>query len=91
MSLSGMFTSCQTAKETDDLAPLLCAGGALPKLPDRQKLQVVELVARLPDATLEQLRRAIEKRLQAQVSVSIVWNILDMLDLTLKKSSAVRG
>jgi transposase len=78
-------------KETGDLSPLPHAGGALPKLTDRQKLQVAELVARLPDATLEQLRRAIEKRLRVQVSVSTVWNVLDVLDLTLKKSPAVRA
>lgn len=78
-------------KEMGDLSPLPHAGGARSKLTDRQKLKVAELVARMPDATLEQLRRAIEKRLRVQVSVGTVWNVLDVLELTLKKSPAARG
>jgi transposase len=77
--------------KTGDLSPLPHAGGARSKLTDRQKLKVAELVAQMPDATLEQLRRAVEKRLRVQVSVSTVWNVLDVLDLTLKKSPAARA
>jgi transposase len=78
-------------RETGDLSPLPHGGGARSKLTDRQKLTVADLVAKTPDATLEQLRQAIHQRLHIEVSVGTVWNVLALLDLTLKKSPAARA
>lgn len=74
--------------ERRDLSPLPHGGGASPKLREEQKLVIVDLVAAEPDATLEELRQKINKKLHIEVSMGTVWNVLDSLGLTRKKRPA---
>jgi transposase len=75
-------------QERGNLSPLPHGGGARPKMSEEKKLKVVDLVARAPDATLAELRQEIKKRLRVEVSIGTVWNLLDSLGLTRKKSPA---
>ncbi len=75
-------------QERGDLSPLPHGGGARPKMSEEKKLKVVELVAKAPDATVAELRQEIKKRLRVEVSLGTVWNLLDSLGLTRKKSPA---
>jgi transposase len=75
-------------QERGNLLPLPHGGGARPKMSEEKKLKVVDLVARAPDATLAELRQEIKKRLRVEVSIGTVWNLLDSLGLTRKKSPA---
>jgi transposase len=74
--------------ERGDLSPLPHGGGARPKLSEEKKRKVVALVARVPDATLAELREEIKKRLRIKVSRGTVWNLLDSLGLPRKKRPA---
>jgi transposase len=72
----------QRRRERDSLAPLP------PKLPDNSKLkerelaELVDLIARRPDMTLEELAAA----LSTKVSVATVFRAAEKLKLSLKKS-----
>src|SRR5262245_4030686 len=78
-------------QERGDLSPLPHGGGARPKLSEEKKEKVVALVAKVPDATLAELRGEIKKQLRLEVSMGTVWNLLDALRLTRKKRPAARG
>lgn len=71
-----------------DLSPRPHGGGAHPKLSEEKRLKVGDLVAATPDATLDELRQEIKKKWRIEVSVGTVWNVLDSLRLTRKKSPA---
>lgn len=78
-------------QERGDLSPLPHGGGARPKLSEEQKGKVAALVAHAPDATLAEVRLAIKTRLRVEVSMGTVWNLLNALGLTRKKSPAEPG
>jgi len=78
-------------RETGDLSPLPHGGGAIAKLDEPKLLQLAELVAEFPDATLEELRELLRRRCRLSVSVNTVWRGLQRIDFTLKKSRAGRA
>ena len=73
-------------RETGDLAPRPPGGGAVAKLNEARLLRLAELVAQRPDATLEELQQALNRRRKQTVSVSTVWRGLQQIDFTLKKN-----
>src|SRR5262249_11929335 len=72
-------------RETGDLAPRPHGGGAEAKLDEERLLKLAELVAKKPDATLDELRQSLNRRRRQSVSVSTVWRGLKKIDFTLKK------
>ena len=75
-------------RETGDLAPKPHGGGAVAKIKDEQVLDVIDMVAAQPDATLAELRQQIKTKLRVSVCTATVWNVLERFDLTRKKSPA---
>ena len=73
----------QRRRESGQIAPR-CGTGRKPKLDERQRSRLQELVDQQPDATLEELR----DKLGAEVCLSTIWLALKTLRLTLKKSTA---
>jgi transposase len=71
-----------------NLAPKPHGGGAVSKIKDEQVLDVIDLVAAQPDATLAELRQQIKTKLRVSVCTATVWNVLERFDLTRKKSPA---
>jgi transposase len=72
-----------------DLAPRPHGGGAPAKLDESKRLQLAELTAAFPDATLDELRELLRRRCRLQVCINTVWRALQQLDWTLKKRAAV--
>ncbi len=72
-------------RQRGDLAPLPHGGGAEAKLNEDQLLLLADLVAKSPDATLEQLRDRIKKQARVDVSVPTIWRALDAMGLPRKK------
>src|SRR5262245_45145097 len=68
-----------------DIAPLPHGGGAEAKLNEDQLMILTELVAKSPDATLDQLREQMKKWTRIEVSVPTIWRALDALGLSRKK------
>src|SRR5262245_35614731 len=73
-------------RETGDLSPQPPSGGAVAKLNEERLLKLAEMVADRPDATLEELRRALNSRRRNTVSISTVWRGLRQIDFTVKKN-----
>ena len=67
----------QRRRETGEIAPRV-GGGRKPKI---DRVALVALVERQPDATLAELR----ERLGVQCSLSAIWMALDKLRITFKK------
>ncbi len=59
-------------KETGDLAPRPHGGGAKTKLNFRHLLKLAELIAKFPDATLEQLRELLRRCCRLSVCTNTV-------------------
>lgn len=78
-------------RETGDLSPLPHGGGAVLKLDEAKLLELAELVAQFPDATLDELRELLRRRCRLSVSINTVWRGLQQIDFTLKKSPAGRA
>jgi len=51
----------------------------------RHLLKLAELIAKFPDATLEQLRELLRRRCRLNVCTNMVWRGLQQIDFTLKK------
>jgi transposase len=75
-------------RATGDLAPKPHGGGAVAKLTDEQVLEVIDLVAEQPDATLDELRQRIKTKLRVSVCLATVSNVLARWGLPRKKSPA---
>jgi transposase len=75
-------------RETGGLAPLPRGGGAQAKLSEEHLLLLAELVARQPDATLEELRQQLRRETKVEVSVSTIWRGLEWIEFTQKKDQA---
>jgi transposase len=71
-------------REAGTLAPRGHGGGAPAKLSEGQLLKLVDLVAADPDASLEELREQLRRRIR--VSLTTLWRALDLLGLTRKKN-----
>lgn len=78
-------------RETGDLSPLPHGGGAELKLDEAKLLELAQLVAEFPDATLDELRQLLRRRCRLSVSINTVWRGLQQIDFTLKKSPAGRA
>lgn len=63
-------------------------GGAPAKVQDKHRDVLTTLVADQPDATLAELRDALQKQTRTSVSVSTVWRALEALQVTVKKRPA---
>jgi len=87
---SFIYKLLRQRRETGDLSPLPHGGGATAKLDDAQLNILNQLVAKFPDATLEELRKLLKKKIRVKASVSIVWRGLEKLSQTRKKSLASR-
>lgn len=85
---SYVYKLLKQRQERGDLSPLPHGGGARPRMSEEKKLKVVDLVANAPDATVAELRQELTQRLRVAVSRGTVWNLLDSLGLTRKKSPA---
>src|SRR5262249_2558046 len=75
-------------RETGSLAPLPRGGGAQAKLSEEDLLTLAELVARQPDATLEELRQQIRRQTGGEVSISTLWRGVEQIEFTQKKDQA---
>lgn len=87
---SFIYKLLRQRRETDDLSPLPHGGGATAKLDDAQLNKLNQLIAEFPDATLEELRQLLKKKIRVKASVSTVWRALEKLSQTRKKSPASR-
>jgi len=72
-------------RETGSIAPLPRGGGAMTKLDEEHLLMLAELVARHPDATLEELRQQLRRNTKVETSISTVWRGLELIEFTQKK------
>ncbi len=61
-------------------------GGSLPKLDAAQRQRLGAFVEEKPDATLDELRLRVLKELGVAISVGALWNTLQRMKFTLKKS-----
>ena len=77
-------------RETGSLAPLPRGGWATAKLSEEHLLMLAELVARQPDATLEELRRQLRRGTKVEVSISTIWRGLERIEFTQKKRPSSR-
>ncbi len=75
-------------REKGDLTPLPHGGGAVAKLDEAKILILAELVAKHPDATLQELRELLRRRCRLTVSINTIWRALQQINITLKKSPA---
>jgi transposase len=62
-------------------------GGAAARLNEEHLLTLAEMVAKQPDATLEELRQQVQRETHRQVSISTVWRGLERIEFTQKKDS----
>jgi transposase len=54
-------------------------------LNEEHLLTLAELVARQPDATLEELRQRLRRKTKVEASISTVWRGLERIEFTQKK------
>jgi transposase len=74
----------------ESLQPKVHGGGAQPKIVERHRRTLEQLIAEQPDATLEELRDRLHKRHRLRVSINTVWRAIDALDITVKKKLVAR-
>jgi transposase len=78
-------------RETGNLAPLPRGGGTTIKLNEEHLLTLAELVARQPDATLEELRQQLRRETMVKASISTIWRGLERIEFTQKKDQTRAG
>ena len=81
-----VFKLIRQRREIGSIEPLAGKRGPKPKLGEHLD-QLRSLVSQSPDATLEELRQ----QLPVQVCLTTVWNTLQSLQITLKKSPSSCG
>jgi transposase len=86
-----VYSLLQLRRTSGELAPRPHGGGAPAKLDEAMRLQLAELTAEFPDATLDELRQLLRRRCRLQVCLNTVWRALQRLDWTLKKRAAALG
>ena len=82
-----IYKLLEQRRKTGSLAPLPRGGGAAAKLDEEQLLTLAEMVAKQPDATLEELRRQLRRQAKLDVSLSTLWRGLERIEITQKKDS----
>jgi putative transposase len=82
---SFIYKLIRQKRERGDIAPLPHGGGASAKLTETDLLTLIDLVAETPDATLEELRQQMKKKVGVEVSLSTICRALQAVELTLKK------
>jgi transposase len=82
---SFLYKLLRQQRDRGDLAPLPHGGGAEAKLAAEQLPHLAALVAATPDATLEELRGQLKKKVRVEVSRSTLCRKLQALGLTRKK------
>jgi transposase len=85
---SYIYKLLRQRRETGSLAPLPRGGWATAKLSEEHLLTLAEMVARQPDATLEELRQQLRRETKVEVSISTVWRGLERIEFTQKKDQA---
>ena len=83
---SFIYKLLRQQRERGDIAPLPHGGGAQAKLSHEQRQVLPELIAALPDATLDELRVQLKKTTRVEVSLSTICRGLQALGLSRKKS-----
>jgi transposase len=83
---SFIYKLLRQKRDRGDIAPLPHGGGAHAKLSEDQLRQLPELVTALPDATLDELREQLKKKVRVAVSLSTICRGLQALGLSRKKS-----
>ena len=83
---SFIYKLLRQKRERGDIAPLPHGGGAEAKLNEEHLNLLSELVAKSPDAILEELREQMMKQGKVDASITTIWRALDELNLSLKKS-----
>jgi transposase len=78
-------------RETGTLSPAHHGGGPTGKLNEEHLLTLAEMVARQPDATLEELRVQLHRETKVKVSISTVWRGLERIDFPQKKDPTRTG
>lgn len=87
---SFIYKLLRQRRETGDLSPWPHGGGATAKLDNAQLNILNQLVAEFPDATLDELRQLLKKKIRVKVSVSTIWRAVEKLSQTRKKSRVSR-
>lgn len=82
VSTSWVRRLLQRLRETGSLAPLPCCSGRKPKLDDRQRERLAQLVREDPDALLVELR----ERLGTSASITTICRELHKMGLKRKKN-----
>ena len=86
-----VYKLLEIREQRKDIAPVGHRGGARPKLNEQQMRRLAEFVEKAPDATLEELRDLVHKRLRVRVSINTIWRMLSKLNLTVKKKTCRAG
>jgi transposase len=86
---SFIYKLLRQRRDRGDIAPLPHGGGAHAKLSGDQVRQLPDLVAAMPDATLDELRVQLEKKARVAVSLSTICRGLQALGLSRKKSPSL--
>jgi len=82
---SFVYKLLRQKRQRGDIAPLPHGGGAEAKLNEDQLMVLTDLVAEFPDATLDELRQQLKKRVRVEVSVPTIWRACEALGLPRKK------
>lgn len=77
-------------RDTGELTPLPHSGGCDPLFDDAKLLQLAQLVAQHPDATLKELQTLVRRQCRLAVCLTTIWSALRQLDLTVKKNAPRR-
>ncbi len=85
---SFIYKLLRQKRDRGDIAPLPHGGGARAKLSEDQLMQLPDLVAATPDATLDELRAQLAKKARVAVSLSTLCRGLQALGLSRKKVHA---
>lgn len=83
---SFIYKLLRQKRDRGDIAPLPHGGGAEAKLKEQHLTILSALVAKSPDATLDELREQMKKQARVGVSITTIWRGLDNLELSRKKS-----
>src|SRR5262244_767510 len=83
---SFVYQLLRQQRQRGDLAPLPHGGGAEAKLDEDPLRLFTSLVAKSPEATLDEFRQQMKKQARVEVSVPTIWRALDALGRSRKKS-----
>ena len=87
---SFIYKLLRQRRERGDIAPLPHGGGAQAKLNKDHLMILTDLVAKSPDATLEELCEQMKKKARVEVSVPTICRALQSLGLSRKKRTSER-